>query len=38
MLSQRSRSLYGATMNYKNSEMKLDELMGYFREGKINLV
>ena len=25
-------------MTYKNREMKLDELVGYFREGKINLI
>jgi len=30
--------LYGATMTYKNREMKLDELLGYFRDGKINLI
>src|SRR5687767_6418074 len=31
-------SIYGATMRYKNSEMKLDEIIGYFRDGKINLI
>ncbi len=25
-------------MTYKNREMKIDELVGYFREGKINLI
>ena len=25
-------------MTYRNSEMKLDELIGYFRDGKINLI
>src|ERR1700733_10982331 len=33
-----TRSPYGATMNYKNYEMKLDEMMGYFRDGKMNLI
>ncbi|MBV8807778.1 MAG: DUF262 domain-containing protein, partial [Acidobacteriaceae bacterium] len=25
-------------MTYRNSELKLDELVGYFRDGKINLI
>jgi hypothetical protein len=28
----------GAPMTYKNREMKLDELLGYFRDEKINLI
>lgn len=34
----RQKSIYGATMKYKNSEMKIDELVGYFRDGKISLI
>src|SRR5437868_13969358 len=32
------KSIFGATMRYKNSEMKLDEIIGYFRDGKISLI
>lgn len=33
-----NQRLYGATMTYENSQMKLDELIGYFRDEKINLI
>src|SRR5438309_1790995 len=32
------RPLFGGTMTYEIGKMKLDELAGYFRDGKINLI
>src|SRR5260370_6285526 len=31
-------SIYGATMRYKNSEMSVDSMVGYFSDGKISLI
>jgi hypothetical protein len=33
-----TRKLIGCRMNYRNSEMKLDQLIGYFNDNKINLI
>jgi hypothetical protein len=32
------RPIYGATMRYQNSELRIDELASYFRDGKISLI
>src|SRR6266581_1605283 len=38
IVSSPARSIYGATMKFKNSEMKMEDLVGNFRAGKINLI